>query len=178
MLFNSYGFIFLYLPVVVAGFYILNLLNRSAAVIWLGGASLLFYGFWNLRFVPLLVGSVVFNYGMGMLLMRGDNRMSPRWRLFIVIFAVGANLTALAYYKYANFIVDSVNLALPHPLVISTIILPLGISFFTFTQMAFLIDTYVREAREPRFTNYLLFVTYFPHLIAGPILHQAELMPQ
>jgi alginate O-acetyltransferase complex protein AlgI len=178
MLFNSYGFIFLYLPVVVAGFYILNLLNRSAAVIWLGGASLFFYGSWNWRFVPLLVGSFVFNYGMGMLLMRGDNQISPRPRLYIVIFAVGANLTALGYYKYADFLVDSVNLALPHPFVIPNIILPLGISFFTFTQIAFLIDTYVREAREPSFTNYLLFVTYFPHLIAGPILHHAEMMPQ
>jgi D-alanyl-lipoteichoic acid acyltransferase DltB (MBOAT superfamily) len=178
MLFNSYEFIFLYLPAVVVGFYTLNLLNRTAAIIWLCGASLFFYGYWNWRFVPLLVGSVVFNYGMGILLMRGDNQISPRLRLFIVIFAVGANLTALAYFKYANFIVDDLNLALPHPLVISTIILPLGISFFTFTQIAFLIDTYVREAREPRFSNYLLFVTYFPHLIAGPILHHTEMMPQ
>jgi alginate O-acetyltransferase complex protein AlgI len=178
MLFNSYEFIFLYLPVVVAGFYALNLLNRTAAIIWLGGASLFFYGYWNWRFVPLLIGSVVFNYGMGILLMRGDNQISSRRRLFIVIFAVGVNLAALAYFKYANFLVDNLNLALPHPLVISAIILPLGISFFTFTQIAFLIDTYVREAREPRFSNYLLFVTYFPHLIAGPILHHTEMMPQ
>ena len=178
MLFNSYEFIFLYLPVVVAGFYVINLLNRAAAIVWLGGASLFFYGYWNWRFVPLLVGSVVFNYGMGILLMRGDTQISSRWRLFIVTFAVGANLAALAYFKYANFIVDNLNLALPHPLVISTIILPLGISFFTFTQIAFLIDTYVREAREPSFSNYLLFVTYFPHLIAGPILHHTEMMPQ
>jgi D-alanyl-lipoteichoic acid acyltransferase DltB (MBOAT superfamily) len=128
--------------------------------------------------VPLLIGSVVFNYGMGILLMRGDNQISSRRRLFIVIFAVGVNLAALAYFKYANFLVDNLNLALPHPLVISAIILPLGISFFTFTQIAFLIDTYVREAREPRFSNYLLFVTYFPHLIAGPILHHTEMMPQ
>jgi alginate O-acetyltransferase complex protein AlgI len=178
MLFNSYEFIFLYLPVVVAGFYALNLLDRAAAIIWLGGASLCFYGYWNWRFVPLLIGSVVFNYAMGILLMRGDDRISSRRRLFIVIFAVGVNLVALAYFKYANFLVDNLNLALPHPLVISTIILPLGISFFTFTQIAFLIDTYVREAREPRFSNYLLFVTYFPHLIAGPILHHTEMMPQ
>jgi D-alanyl-lipoteichoic acid acyltransferase DltB (MBOAT superfamily) len=178
MLFNSYEFIFLYLPVVVAGFYALNSLNRTAAIIWLGGASLFFYGYWNWRFVPLLIGSVVFNYGMGILLMRGDNQISSRRRLFIVIFAVGVNLAALAYFKYANFLVDNLNLALPHPLVISAIILPLGISFFTFTQIAFLIDTYVREAREPRFSNYLLFVTYFPHLIAGPILHHTEMMPQ
>jgi alginate O-acetyltransferase complex protein AlgI len=178
MLFNSYEFIFLYLPVVVAGFYALNSLNRTAAIIWLGGASLFFYGYWNWRFVPLLIGSVVFNYGMGILLMRGDNQISSRRRLFIVLFAVGVNLAALAYFKYANFLVDNLNLALPHPLVISAIILPLGISFFTFTQIAFLIDTYVREAREPRFSNYLLFVTYFPHLIAGPILHHTEMMPQ
>src|ERR1700686_2569377 len=98
MLFNSYEFIFLYLPVVVAGFFFLNFLNRAAAIVWLGGASLFFYGYWNWRFVPLLVGSVVFNYGMGILLMRGDNPISPRWRLFVVIFAVGANLTALAYF--------------------------------------------------------------------------------
>jgi alginate O-acetyltransferase complex protein AlgI len=178
MLFNSYEFIFLYLPAVVAGFYALNLLNRTTAIVWLGAASLFFYGSWNWRFLPLLVGSVVFNYGMGILLMRGDHHMSPRLRLFIVISAVGANLATLAYYKYTNFFVDNLNLVLPHPLVISTIILPLGISFFTFTQIAFLIDTYVREAREPSFTSYLLFVTYFPHLIAGPILHHSEMMPQ
>src|SRR5438309_1300519 len=103
MLFNSYEFIFLYLPVVLAGFYAVNLFNRTAAIVWLGGASLFFYGSWNWRFLPLLVGSVVFNYGMGMLLMRGDNQISPRRRLVIVIFAVSANLAALAYYKYANF---------------------------------------------------------------------------
>src|SRR5260370_6385948 len=168
----------MYVPVVVAVFSTVNLLNRTIGIIWLCGASLFFYGYWNWRFVPLLVGSVALNYGMGILLMRGDNQISPRLRLFIVIFAVGANLTALAYFKYANFIVDDLNLALPHPFVISTIILPLGISFFTFTQIAFLIDTYVREAREPRFSNYLLFVTYFPHLIAVPILHHSEMMPQ
>src|ERR1700719_373812 len=100
MLFNSYEFIFLYLPAVVAGFYALNLLNRTTAIVWLGAASLFFYGSWNLRFLPLLVASVVFNYGMGILLMRGDHHMSPRLRLFIVISAVGANLATLAYYKY------------------------------------------------------------------------------
>src|SRR5271163_1017644 len=178
MLFNSYHFIFLYLPVVLAGFYVLNLFSRTAAIVWLGAASLFFYGSWNWRFLPLLLGSVVFNYGMGILLMRGDDRMSPRLRLSAVIFAVGVNLAALAYYKYANFLIDNLNLALPHPVEIAKIILPIGISFFTFTQIAFLIDTYVREAREPRFSNYLLFVTYFPHLLAGPILHHSEMMPQ
>jgi alginate O-acetyltransferase complex protein AlgI len=178
MLFNSYHFIFLYLPVVLAGFYVLNLFRRSAAIVWLGGASLFFYGSWDWRYLPLLLGSVVFNYGMGILLMRGDERWSPRLRLFAVIFAVGANLAALGYYKYANFLVDNLDLALPQPVHLARIILPIGISFFTFTQIAFLIDTYVGEAREPRFSNYLLFVTYFPHLIAGPIIHHAEMMPQ
>jgi alginate O-acetyltransferase complex protein AlgI len=178
MLFNSYPFIFLYLPVVLAGFYVLNLFGRTAAIVWLGGASLFFYGSWNWRYLPLLLGSVVFNYGMGILLMRGDERWSPRLRLFAVIFAVGVNLAALGYYKYANFLVDNLDLALPHPVALAKIILPIGISFFTFTQIAFLIDTYVGEAHEPRFSNYLLFVTYFPHLIAGPIIHHAEMMPQ
>ena len=178
MLFNSYQFIFLYLPVVLTGFYALDWRSRTAAIIWLSGASLFFYGVWDWRLLPVLLGSVVFNYGMGVLLMRGDERSSPRLRLYAVISAVAANLAALAYYKYANFLVDDLNLALPHPIEIAKIVLPIGISFFTFTQIAFLIDTYVGEAREPRFSNYLLFVTYFPHLIAGPILHHAEMMPQ
>jgi alginate O-acetyltransferase complex protein AlgI len=178
MLFNSYHFIFLYLPVVLAGFYVLNLFSRTAAIVWLGAASLFFYGSWDWRYLPLLLGSVFFNYGMSILLMRDDERWPPRLRLFAVMFAVGVNLAALGYYKYANFLVDNLDLALPHPVLLAKIVLPIGISFFTFTQIAFLIDTYVREAREPRFSNYLLFVTYFPHLIAGPIIHHAEMMPQ
>jgi alginate O-acetyltransferase complex protein AlgI len=178
MLFNSWGFIFVYLPIVLAGFYALDWRSRTGAIVWLGGASLFFYGFWDWRVLPVLLGSVAFNYGMGILLMRGDDRMSHRLRLLTVIFAVGVNLSALVYYKYTNFLIDNLNLALSHPFDIARIVLPIGISFFTFTQIAYLIDTYAREVRESRFSNYLLFVTYFPHLIAGPILHHAEMMPQ
>ena len=91
MLFNSYHFIFLYLPVVLAGFYVLNLFSRTAAIVWLGAASLFFYGSWDWRYLPLLLGSVFFNYGMSILLMRDDERWPPRLRLFAVMFAVGVS---------------------------------------------------------------------------------------
>jgi D-alanyl-lipoteichoic acid acyltransferase DltB (MBOAT superfamily) len=137
-----------------------------------------FYGWWDYRFVALLLASVVFNFAAGVGLGHLAARGADRKRRLLVIFAVGANLALLSYFKYANFFAANLNLLLPHQVDIGTIVLPIGISFFTFTQIAFLADTYQNIAREPRFTSYLLFVTYFPHLIAGPILHHKEMMPQ
>ena len=178
MLFNSYEFIFAFLPVVVIGFYLINRRARRAAVVWLGVASLFFYGWWDWHLLPLLLSSVTFNYGAGLAMMRADPQTAAGRRRLIVIGAIAANLATLVYFKYTNFAVANINLLLPHPIEISHIVLPIGISFFTFTQIAFLVDCYQQAVREPRFDNYLLFVTYFPHLIAGPILHHEEMMPQ
>ncbi|EZP39388.1 putative poly(Beta-D-mannuronate) O-acetylase [Janthinobacterium lividum] len=174
MLFNSYVFLFAYLPITVAGFFILGRRSQSWAATWLAGASLFFYGWWDYRYLPLLLGSIVFNYGCATLL--GPGRI--RHRKGLLIAAIAANLGMLAYYKYAGFFVASLAQLLAQPMPVLHVVLPIGISFFTFTQIAFLVDTYQGKARESRFVHYLLFVTYFPHLIAGPVLHHKEMMPQ
>jgi alginate O-acetyltransferase complex protein AlgI len=178
MLFNSYAFILVFLPVVLAGFYLTNARSRIAAIVWLGFASLFFYAWWDWRFLPLLLASILFNFYAGILLTRIDGAKQARMRKLVAIVAVGANLGALAYFKYANFFVDNLNLVLAEPLQVAHVLLPIGISFFTFTQIAFLVDVYKKEVHEPRLSSYLLFVTYYPHLIAGPILHHKEMMPQ
>ena len=178
MLFNSYVFIFAFLPVTLAGFFLLGRVKPMLAAAWLTAASLFFYGWWNPIYVWLLVVSILFNYTCGIAIARnrarGKRASQKRW----LIFAVTANLAVLAYYKYANFFLASISHFSGAALSFGEIVLPLGISFFTFTQIAFLADTYYGKAREYNFVHYSLFVTYFPHLIAGPVLHHAEMMPQ
>ena len=177
MLFNSYIFIFLFLPVTLAVFFVLGRhRERRAAVAWLVIASLFFYGWWNPAYVSLIVASILFNYTAGTVL--GSVRRSHSLRRATLIFAVATDLLVLGYYKYAAFFVTNLNDALDTGYHLGEIILPLGISFFTFTQIAYLVDAYRGEAREYNFLHYVLFVTYFPHLIAGPILHHKEMMPQ
>jgi D-alanyl-lipoteichoic acid acyltransferase DltB (MBOAT superfamily) len=177
MLFNSALFIGCFWPVVVAGFFVLGKRSSHLAALWLCAASLIFYGCWNIRYVPLLLGSVLFNYGAGYLI--GHARLRNLRRGFAVLTAaVSLNLLLLSYYKYANFFLGILNSGIGVDWTFGRIVLPLGISFFTFTQIAFLVDAYRGKAREYNFVHYLLFVTYFPHLIAGPILHHAQMMPQ
>jgi D-alanyl-lipoteichoic acid acyltransferase DltB (MBOAT superfamily) len=179
MLFNSYEFIFLFLPVTAVVFFALSGVGLArAAAAWLGLASVFFYGYWSPRFVPLLLGSVAFNYLMGRVLLgqvRGGRTRRSATTLFV---SVAVNLTVLAYFKYANFFLDSFNTVAGTHWDIGRIILPIGISFFTFTQIAYLVDTYQGKVKETNALHYLLFVTYFPHLIAGPVLHHKEMMPQ
>ena len=176
MLFNSLAFIFLYLPITLGGFFVLGRRSPLAAAVWLALASLFFYGWWNPLYVGLLASSMVFNYTLGVRIVRGVQ--GGRGARGLLTFAVVSNLALLAYYKYANFFVDNLNAVAGAGISLGAIILPLGISFFTFTQIAFLVDAYQGKAREYSFVHYCLFVTYFPHLIAGPILHHAEMMPQ
>ena len=192
MLFNSYSFIFLYLPIVLLGFFQLARLSRSYAAAWLALASLFFYGYWNPAYVGLLLLSIACNYAFGTwiaktgarktagvfpLQLRGD-APSGSVKKHLLIVAIAANLVLLAYYKYANFFVGNLDALLGTDWNLVNVILPLGISFFTFTQIAFLVDTYQGKVKEYNFVHYMLFVTYFPHLIAGPILHHKEMMPQ
>ncbi|MES3020535.1 MAG: MBOAT family O-acyltransferase [Pseudomonadota bacterium] len=169
MLFNSFSFLFLYLPLVLAGFFALGRVNPRWAALWLGIASLGFYGVGSARYVPLLLASITFNYVAARAIMGAE----PAARRRVLLAAVAANLLLLAYYKYANFFLGAVGVQSD-----LAIVLPVGISFFTFTQIAFLVDCYRREASEVRFSHYLLFVSYFPHLVAGPVLHHKEMMPQ
>jgi D-alanyl-lipoteichoic acid acyltransferase DltB (MBOAT superfamily) len=178
MLFNSYAFIFLFLPVALAGFFLLARLRPLFGAAWLTAASLFFYGWWNPLYVWLLVASIAGNFWLGTRLahaVAAGTRAQARW---LLTGAITANLLLLAYYKYANFFVDSLNQLTGSGISFGEIILPLGISFFTFTQIAFLADVYAGKAREYNLIHYGLFVTYFPHLIAGPVLHHAEMMPQ
>jgi alginate O-acetyltransferase complex protein AlgI len=177
MLFTQFEFLFLFLPLTFAGYFLLaHFVDSPAARLsWLAAASLVFYGYWDIRFVPIIVISILFNYGMGFLIARQSGRRARGWALAA---AVGANLLALGFYKYTNFaiqILDAVTRS-KHPSL--AIVLPLGISFFTFTQIAYLADVYGGYPTERSFTKYALFVTYFPHLVAGPILHHREMMPQ
>jgi alginate O-acetyltransferase complex protein AlgI len=181
MLFTSFQFIFVYLPLVFLGFFLVYRLlgGLQGAVVWLGVASVFFYGWWNMVYVSLLLASIVFNYGVGYLLAkRGNNQSSQVFSRRALIFSVAANLILLGYFKYANFFLGEAGQIFSVHVDTLEIILPLGISFFTFTQIAFLVDVYRGKAKEYNFANYLLFVTWFPHLIAGPVIHHAQMMPQ
>lgn len=176
MIFSSYPFLFLFLPAV--------LLAATAARTWLGArpaifvltaASLFFYAYWDWRFVGVIVASIVGNYLAGCLVAATSD---PRRRFLMTAGAVAANILVLAYFKYTNFFLANMAALIGRDVELLHIILPLGISFFTFTQIAYLVDVYRRQADEPNFLNYTLFVTFFPHLIAGPILHHREIMPQ
>ncbi|HWW71706.1 MAG TPA: MBOAT family O-acyltransferase, partial [Duganella sp.] len=173
MLFNSLSFLLLYLPVVYAGYCLLAHWRPRWTAGWLALASLFFYGYWDARYLPLLLASILFNYRCGLRIAAGGGRRK-RW----LVFALAANLSLLAYYKYANFFIDSLNHVAGAHLPGWAVVLPIGISFFTFTQIAFLVDCHRGLAGEYRFTHYTLFVSYFPHLIAGPVLHHKEMMPQ
>ncbi|MBU1215239.1 MAG: MBOAT family protein [Gammaproteobacteria bacterium] len=178
MLFNSYSFIFLFLPVVFLGFFQLARLHHAYAAAWLALASLFFYGYWNPAYIGLLLGSIVFNYACGMWIAKAGVRHEQRRKTNVLAFAITCNILLLGYYKYANFFLSSVNSLAGSGLTLGDIILPLGISFFTFTQIAFLVDTWQGKVKEYNFIHYVLFVTYFPHLIAGPVLHHKDMMPQ
>lgn len=175
MLFNSNGFLFAYLPITLLIFFAVGGRNRTFAALWLVIASVFFYGWWNPKFVSLLLASVTLNYLAGRMIVRRVGRASGKK---ILIGAVSANLILLGLFKYTNFFIATVNDVAGTDLPLTSIILPLGISFFTFTQIAYLVDAYHGRAKGYDFLHYLLFVTYFPHLIAGPIYHHRQMMPQ
>ena len=176
MLFNSCAFLFGFLPLALLGYQIAAHWHRRAVVLWLAFASLAFYGYWHPAYLVLLCGSILFNYLAGALITRKlPNRLAPKSILWT---AIGINVTALFYYKYLFPSLNFVAAAGHSPLRWDGVVLPLGISFFTFTQIAYLVDLEQGSAQQQDFDSYLLFVTFFPHLIAGPILHHAEIMPQ
>ncbi|MDH6427637.1 membrane-bound O-acyltransferase family protein [Paenibacillus odorifer] len=175
MLFNSYPFMFGFLPIVLAGYFILNRLRLTlCAKVWLTLASLVFYGYWNIKYVPLILLSILFNYVMGHFI----HSTTAKLRRPLLIFSLSTNILLLSYYKYTDFFIENWNEVTASNLSLHHLILPLGISFFTFTQIAYLVDVYRNQAREYNLLNYTLFVTFFPHLISGPILHHKDMMPQ
>lgn len=177
MLFNSYEFLFLFFPLVLAGHFLLGPQRALAAARFLGGASLFFYGWWSLSALPLLLASIGFNYLAGLWVTPQTGR-SDRARLWRLRGALAVNLGLLGLFKYADFFIGNVNTVAGTTWPMPHLLLPIGISFYTFTQIAFLVDAWAGKVRERSFSHYLLFVTYFPHLIAGPVLHHAQMMPQ
>ena len=187
MLFNSYAFIFVFLPVCLLGFFLLGAKGWvKAASWWLSGASLFFYAWWNPdpsqpwspRYLALIFGSIVFNYTLGVRIARAVEQCQARGARRALFCGIAVNLVALGYYKYAGFLTTTANTALGAHFSPGHIALPLAISFFTFTQIAYLVDAFHGVTKEYSFRWYLLFVSFFPHLIAGPIVMYRNLMPQ
>ena len=139
--------------------------------------SLYFYGWWEWIYIELIIASILFNYCSGELL-RPKPNMPHKIRKTILVFGVIFNLVLLAYFKYSNFLIDNLNEFLSTNFSVEKIILPLAISFFTFQQITYLVDMYRGEVRGHGFLKYCLFVTFFPQLIAGPIVHHKEILPQ
>lgn len=172
MLFNSSDFLLQFLPVVFVGFLLLGRfrLQRYAAA-WLTAASLLFYGWWSPANLPLLIGSMLFNYAVGGFLIRQPNKP-------LLIAGIAVNVALLGYFKYTGFAVDVAADLTGANWTVPAIALPLAISFFTFQQIAYLVDANDGAVSERSFLNYCLFITFFPHLIAGPITHHREMLTQ
>jgi D-alanyl-lipoteichoic acid acyltransferase DltB (MBOAT superfamily) len=176
MLFNSLTFIFIFLPIAMLGFHLLGRYGRRPVIAWLGLMSLVFYAAWSRVYVLFLLASILVNYLVAYAIATAPEASARRKRLLTL--GVALNLLALFYFKYLYktlLTLSGLHLSpiSPHP-----ILLPLGISFFTFTQISYLVDLAQGQAELQDFLSYLLFVTFFPHLIAGPILHHKEMMPQ
>jgi alginate O-acetyltransferase complex protein AlgI len=177
VLFNSYVFIFCFLPIVLAGYaWLRRAPNALWPIAWLIAASLLYYAWWRPVFLLLLLFSVAVNYALGRLIIDGG---LPQQRSRIVLtLGIAFNLCLLGYFKYAGFLVANTNTLLGAHFTVPNIVLPIGISFITFQKIAFLVDAYCGLVRNFTLMNYAFFVTFFPQLIAGPITHHAEIMPQ
>jgi len=177
MLFNSIEFLFAFLPITLVIFYVLSSRNIRGAMIWLCFASLFFYGWWNPKYLIILLYSIFVNFWIGKRLTSSQaSQKSKRIPLWL---GIGFNLSLLGYFKYAGFFTDILNSNSHFDYTIPVIILPLAISFFTFQQIAFLVDSYKGKARyQNDFLSYCVFITFFPQLVAGPIVHHREMMPQ
>lgn len=177
MLFNSLLFIFVFLPISIVGYFFLTKRKLIiASKVWMCLASLIFYANWNPKYLYILLGSITFNY-LTARVINSDAR-EQRVKKMILFIGVTVNLSALCYYKYMDFFINNINHLFKTDIALLNLALPLAISFFTFQQIAFLVDSYQRKIKDNDFINYTLCVTFYPHLIAGPILHYAELMPQ
>ena len=178
MLFNSYIFIFLFFPVVLTGYFLLGRSGKTQRTsLWLLLASLAFYGYWNVKYLPLLVGSILINYFFsGRILDAKENSSVRKARIFFFL-GLAFNLLLLGYYKYTGFLLEAANSLGAHFEVLH-VFLPFGISFFTITQVLYLVDCYEGVAKDHGFLRYALFVSFFPHLLSGPILYHKPMMSQ
>jgi alginate O-acetyltransferase complex protein AlgI len=178
VLFNSVPFVAGFLPIVLAGYFVFSKISRNAPIAFLVISSLFFYGWWDPSNLLIIIPSILGNYVFGMFAGRTDKSDHPSPRRFFLFLGVSANLTALAYFKYYNFFVATLADAANIHVVLKTIVLPLGISFFTFQQIKFLVDRYTGRAAQPTFLYYFFLISFFPHVIAGPIVQYNDLLPQ
>jgi alginate O-acetyltransferase complex protein AlgI len=179
MLFNSTEFLFVFLPLTLAGFYLLGPLSRTLAIRWLILASLAFYAWWRPVNVLIIAPSIVVNYIIARILLRlNDGKGSPGVSKTVLLFGISFNVIFLGVFKYTDFVSGAINDVFGANLVLRHIILPLGISFITFQKIAFLVDVQAGKVKSFTFQDYCTFVLFFPQLIAGPIVHYREMMPQ
>lgn len=176
MLFNSYIFVLCFLPVTLAGYFLLNGIKRyDAAKGWLLALSLLFYGYFNVKYLYIIICSIILNY----LISAGLRKNETVWvKRFLLSAGLVFNLGLLFYYKYMAFFVANINEIFHVDYIAVKLLLPLGISFFTFQQLSFLIDGFHERVPTYSFLDYALFVSFFPQLIAGPIVTHDEIIPQ
>ena len=183
MLFSSYTFLFLFLPITLIGYYSLGRFSWRSSMLWITFASLVFYGCWNPnpshpwspQYVTLILLSCIANYFCGKAI-ANNHKQSIRYAL--VVLGVSSNLALLIYFKYLGLFTQWSQILFGYPTSIPDLVLPLAVSFFTFLQIAFLFDVFRGDRTGYSFIEYLLFVTYFPHLIAGPLVHHRELISQ
>lgn len=175
MLFNSYFFLLLFLPLVLLGYYGLNKIKKYKASNWfLIGMSLWFYGFYNPWYFLIISFSIIFNYILSKALV--PTLKKPKKCL--LFFGITINILIIFYYKYFNFFLENVNTVFGTDFILRKIVLPLGISFFTFQQISYLVDSYRGQTKDYNFSEYALFVVFFPQLVAGPIVLHKEMIPQ
>src|SRR5208283_733403 len=179
MVFASYNFLFIFLPIALVGYYLVARLGAQYAVAWLVLASLAFYAAWNPAFVILLVCSIAFNFLIGRAMLAREKQEDSKSRNRLLFIGVAANLLLLFSFKYLGPILAwGHSISLISPRFNFNVILPLGISFFTFTQVGYLVDCNHGRGKDLNLIRYAAFVTLFPHLIAGPILHIRDIGPQ
>ena len=171
MLFNSYQFIFIFLPFTLIGYFILSKKSNIISKLFLIFVSLFFYSWWNFIYLPIIIFSILFNYNISKILYRYNQKT-------ILFISIILNLSLLGYFKYRDFFVENINYIFDSNFTLLHLALPLAISFFTFQQISYLVDCYKKDIKEYNFLDYTLFVTFFPQLIAGPIVHYREMIPQ
>jgi len=180
VLFNSYEFIFVFLPISLFVYFYLNHKRlTTASKSWLVFASLFFYSWWNIAYLPLILTSVLFNYAIASAIVEYDELKKKYFsKKSLLQIGLVFNIGLLVYFKYADFFISNTNSLVNTDIGLLHLVLPLAISFFTLQQIAFLVDSYEGLVKEKSFLDYTIFVTFFPQLIAGPIVHHKEMMPQ
>lgn len=178
MIFSTYEFTLIFLPITFLGYFIINRFQyNSLAKLWLVMASLVFYAQGSPDFYPMFIFSVFGNYVIGTTLSRMEEESKVQRKIILTI-GILANVALLGYYKYTDFFIENVNLIAKTEFTLQRIVLPIGISFFTFQLIAFLVDSYRGETKDYNILDYLLFITFFPQLIVGPIVHHKEMVTQ